>query len=149
MFRLPFRIFKAEIHKRNDRMRASKNKSLAKKKCDRYFSKYIRKRDTDYRGIGQCITCGKHVSIKSADAGHFIRRDREATRYDERNVNLQCRECNRFKSGEQFEHAKAIDEKYGEGTADELLQKSKMRCRRRQDDYEWLSKEFKEKLESL
>lgn len=130
-------------------MRASKSKKLAKKKCDKYFSKYIRHRDTDHRGIGRCITCPKHVSVKNADAGHFINRDRAATRYDERNVNLQCRKCNRFQSGNQYEHGLAIDRKYGEGTAEELLQKSKMRCRRSQDDYEWLAKEFKQKLEEV
>lgn len=128
-------------------MRASKNKKLAKQKADRYFSKYIRERDTDHRGIGHCITCKKPVSKKNADCGHFIRRDRQATRYDEKNAHLQCRKCNRFQSGNQYEHAKAIDEKYGEGTSDELLQKSKMRCKRIQRDFEYLAKEYKEKLD--
>lgn len=130
-------------------MRASKNKKLAKKKADKYFSQYIRKRDTDHRDIGRCITCNQTVSLKNADCGHFIRRDRQATRYDEKNANLQCRKCNRFKSGEQFEHAKAIDRKFGEGTADSLLQKSKMRCKRTQEDFEWIAKQYKEKVDNM
>ena len=130
-------------------MRASKSKKLAKKKCDKYFSKYIRRRDADYRGLSQCITCGGWKSYKQMDAGHFINRDREATRYDEKNVNAQCKKCNRFQSGNQFEHGKAIDRKYGPGTAEQILQKSKMRCRRKQADYEYLAQEFKQKLDQL
>lgn len=130
-------------------MRASKNKKLAKQKADRYFSKYIRNRDTDHRGIGHCITCNQPVSKKNADCGHFNRRDRQSTRYDEKNAHLQCRKCNRFKSGEQFEHGQAIDQKYGKGTAKQLLQKSKMRCKRTQEDFEWIAKQYKDKVDEL
>lgn len=81
------------------------------------------------------------------DAGHFIARDKAATRYDERNVHAQCKHCNRFQSGKQFEHAKAVDKIHGAGTADELLDKSKMRCKRTKSDLEWLASEFKNKAE--
>lgn len=130
-------------------MRASKTKSLAKKKADTYFSDYIRKRDTDYRGYGQCITCGQWKPYEKLDCGHFISRGRAATRYDEKNANGQCSHCNRFKSGRQYEHGRAIDDKYGVGTADKLLQKSKMKCKRTKSDYEWLAKEYKDKIKEL
>lgn len=130
-------------------MRASKSKKHAKRKADKYFSEYIRKRDADYRGLCQCITCGNWKAWKQMDAGHFINRDREATRYDERNAHGQCRKCNRFQSGNQFEHGKAVDRIHGEGTADELLTKSKMKCRRKQSDYEYIAKEYKQKTDNL
>lgn len=127
-------------------MRASKSKKLAKAKADKYFSLFIRQRDS-INGVATCITCGKMTS--QFDCGHFISRDREAVRYDEKNSHAQCVSCNRFKSGRQYEHGLFIDKKYGEGTAEKLLQKSRMLSRRRQSDYEWIAKEYKNKLKEL
>lgn len=130
-------------------MRASKSKKLAKKKADRYFSKYIRERDTDYRGIGRCVTCNKPIHKDKAHCGHFMSRRYEATRFDPKNCALQCPACNTFNQGRQFEFGQAIDKRYGEGTAKQLEIKSKMKCHRKQYDYEWLSKKFKDKLDEL
>ena len=99
-------------------MRKSKNKSRAMAKADRYFSEYIRLRDSDQNCNAICITCRKVAHISEMDAGHFIDRSHKATRYEEQNVNAQCRACNRFQSGRQYEHGIAIDLKYGAGTAD-------------------------------
>jgi len=87
--------------------------------------------------------------IRRRDAGHFISRDRKSTKFLETNISAQCPRCNRFKSGNQFEHGKRIDERWGEGTANELLIKSKQPVRRKRFDYEYLIKEFKEKLKGL
>lgn len=94
---------------------------------DRWFSKFIRLRDSDSNGICRCITCGKPDHWKEVDAGHFVSREKMVVRYDERNVHAQCYQCNRFKSGNQFEHGKAIDRKYGPGTADTLVSFGKVR----------------------
>lgn len=124
-------------------MRKSKTKKLAKAKADRYFSEYIRKRDENKT----CITCGKFTQEK--DCGHFLSRRFESTRYDEKNAHGQCLKCNRFENGNQFQHGVKIDELYGEGTAEKLLQKSKMKCFRKQSDYEYIAQKYKFKLESL
>jgi len=87
---------------------------------DRVFSEFIRLRDSDAEGYCTCITCGQRFFWKDGDAGHFIQRDRKATRWDEKNVAAQCKHCNRFRGGEQFIFGKAIDKKYGAGTADSL-----------------------------
>lgn len=94
-----------------------------KAKLDTVFADYIRQRD-GVNGKGQCISCGEIFPIKDLDAGHFRSRRSNSTRYDERNVALQCRRCNRFNSGESYQFGLALDEKYGEGTALELLKKS-------------------------
>jgi hypothetical protein len=120
-------------------MKVSKTLKLSKAKADKYFSLYIRKRDKS-KG---CITCNKQIS--SGDAGHFISRRFEATRYDEKNCHLQCEKCNRFEYGNQFQHGKAIDDMYGPGTSDSLLMKSKMFCKRDKFDYEYIAQEFNEK----
>ena len=123
----------------------SSSKKNAKIKADKYFSMYIRVRDSK-DGICKCITCGTLDSIKNMDAGHFISRRFEATRYDEKNVHAQCRKCNRFQNGNQYEHGIAIDKKYGEGTSHELYLKSKMICKRNKFDYEEISRKYRELL---
>lgn len=104
------------------------NISYYKNKADSLFSKFIRLRDTGNGFGGKCISCGKFYQYEDFDAGHFISRNCLQLRYDEKNVNAQCRLCNRFRNGEQALYAKGLDIKYGKGTADKLLniyQKSK------------------------
>ena len=85
------------------------------------FSKFIRRRDSDpHTGIGFCITCGAPRNWKGADAGHFIGRQHKGTKFDERNVHLQCKPCNKWGHGEQALYAIEIDKRYGKGTADYL-----------------------------
>jgi len=96
-----------------------KTSSYWKSKADKAFSLFIRKRDAE--NGGNCISCGKWFPYEELDAGHFISRNCLQLRYDERNVNVQCRLCNRFRNGEQALYAKGLDSKYGKGTSDELL----------------------------
>ena len=121
-------------------MKQSKTIKLSKAKADKYFAAYIRQRDKDK----PCITCGKYTNEK--DCGHFISRRFESVRFDEKNAHGQCLKCNRFEYGNQFEHAKQVDKLYGSGTADKLLQKSKMMCKRNQFDYEMIAADFNSKI---
>ena len=124
-------------------MRASKNIKSAKAKADKYFSLFIRERDKDK----PCITCGKITQEK--DCGHFISRRFESVRFDEKNAHGQCIKCNRFQYGNQFQHGVNIDVKYGKGTAEGLLMKSKMFCKRLSYDYEMIAKDYKERYEII
>lgn len=99
---------------------SKKTSSYWKSKADKVFSLFIRKRDAE--NGGNCISCGKWFPYEELDAGHFISRNCLQLRYDERNVNAQCRLCNRFRNGEQALYAKGLDSKYGKGTSDELLE---------------------------
>lgn len=128
----------------------NKGKSLKQliKELDKVFSAYIRMRDTkDYGGVryGNCITCGQPKPYKLLDCGHFITRDLKPVRWEEKNCNAQCQECNRFKSGKQFEHGIAIDRKFGKGTAESLLMKSRNTWKMSPFELEFLIKEYKEK----
>lgn len=89
--------------------------STYKEIADRVFSIYIRMRDR-----GRCITCGAIYRWQDTDNGHYIPRAASAIRYDERNCNCQCRDCNQFKSGSQPLYKLALIEKYGEETVAEL-----------------------------
>tara|TARA_X000001382_G_scaffold110644_1_gene87250 strand:+ start:243 stop:617 length:375 start_codon:yes stop_codon:yes gene_type:complete len=78
------------------------------KKLDRIFSEYIRKRDSDNNGYAKCISCDKKQHWKEMDAGHFRSRKYMSTRYDEQNVFIQCRYCNRFNQGSIYEYSRAL-----------------------------------------
>lgn len=117
-------------------------------KADKYFSLYIRKLNSvnDYC---VCITCGRSFHWKNIDCGHFISRAFQATRYDEKNVSPQCKHCNRFSQGVQFQFSLAIDKKYGAGMAEKLLMKSKMYCKRNRYDYEFIADMYRGKFNAL
>jgi hypothetical protein len=111
------------------------------KVADKWFSYYIRLRDSKYDATaedpgwyGQCISCNKYGLIARDDgdkirftlgwdAGHFISRGNKFLRYDEENVNLQCAmNCNRMRSGNIEKQKPALDDKYGTGTWQKLQQ---------------------------
>jgi hypothetical protein len=83
------------------------------------------------------------------DAGHFVSRNHLATRWNEQNVNAQCRKCNRFSSGNQYEHGLAIDRKYGKGTAEKLLIMSKQKCKLSEFEMRILIGEYKKKVKAM
>ena len=97
------------------------------KKLDRIFSLYIRLRDSGDDGYGKCCTCGKVHHYKETDAGHFQTRAFPGTRFNESNVNLQCRFCNRFREGCGPDYFLFMQDKYGDGVIDEI-RKSKLKC---------------------
>lgn len=124
-------------------MKNKSDRSKAQAKADKYFSIFIRQRDSE-NGLARCVTCGKVIS--DPDCGHFISRRFQATRYDEQNAHAQCKRCNRFQNGNQYEHGKAIDRMYGEGVADELLVKSRMIYKRTTADFLTIAELYKQKI---
>ena len=112
----------------------AKKKTLKywKTKIDKPFHEYIRRRDADDdSGYCQCISCDKPIHFSESDAGHFISRGKLATRWDERNVNAQCRKCNRFEYGRQFEYSLKI----GTELAEQLLQDSRSTFKLMEHEY--------------
>lgn len=90
------------------------------KKLWTIFSRYIRLRDRFEGDYVKCVTCSHIGHWKTFDAGHFMSRRFKSVKFNEKNVNAQCKGCNGPKHGMQYEHGKAIDRKYGEGTAEWL-----------------------------
>lgn len=90
------------------------------KKLDAVFSEYIRRRYAK-NDVAECVTCGKQDHWKKLQAGHFMSRKFYATRWDEKNVQVQCYACNVMRYGEQYKFAKWL----GEEKADDLLTKSR------------------------
>jgi len=100
-----------------------KNISWYKKTLWRWFSRYIRLRDSDEDGICTCITCGRKHKWDSGqiDAGHYIPKNTgNAIYFNEKDVNAQCKYCNKYLHANLAKYRPAIDKKYGPGTADAL-----------------------------
>lgn len=95
--------------------------------ADKWFSLYIRLRDVVAQEMIICITCGRVIHWRNSDCGHYMTREKPMTRYNEQNCNAQCKECNRFRSGEQSQHGKMIDKKYGKGISNKLIALSRIR----------------------
>jgi hypothetical protein len=94
-----------------------------KQKLDSIFSQYIRLRGCNEEGWGECYTCGRLRHYKEVDCGHFITRAKLNTRWMEENCQFQCKQCN-MNGGQQYVFGKKLDEQYGEGTAERILQLS-------------------------
>jgi hypothetical protein len=121
-----------------------------KTKLDNIFSLYIRLREATDEGLVQCFTCGNVNNYKvGMQNGHFMSRKFMATRYDEQNCQVQCVGCNMFKFGEQFKFSLALDYKYGKGTAEELLHKSRQINKMNSKDFEEKISYYKSFVEKL
>ncbi len=118
----------------------------------RVFSQYIRLRDSDVSGYVSCITCGrKHYwSSGKIHCGHFVQRDKKAVKFNVHNNSGQCDFCNTFRGGEQFKHGRALDRKWGPGTADKLMALSQVsHTKLGRLWYESMIEEYRQKVKQL
>lgn len=106
-----------------------------KAEARKYFNRMVKYRDSSLiegEWLYLCITCPRRVLFKdregrfyrAANAGHFMPETKSNTRFEEENVNGQCSYCNKWGFGEQIKYARALDLKYGDGTAQRLEEMS-------------------------
>lgn len=117
---------------------AKKTASQLVKEADKWFSRYIRLRDSELVGgewVGECIDGCKRKMIvydgkwkQGADCGHFKSRGFHQLRFDEENANLQSSYCNAWRDKDDMtrEYRVNLDLKYGNGTAKKLDKQSKL-----------------------
>ena len=131
-----------------------------KRKLNKIFSEFIRLRDSNEYGIGQCISCGKFITVwtkddklrfnQQAHAGHYYSRGAsKSLYYDEKNVNLQCVKCNTFMEGNKQGYAQGLIRRYGDGILDFLAVKAKNESRLSTVDLELLIREYEYKVKNL
>jgi len=120
------------------------------KTLDKWFSRFIRLRDSE-DGYIICITCGMPVPVKESTCGHFITRNYWSHRYNEKNCHAQCWNCNcnQFTHGEAATHAIQIDKKYGEGTANRMLELKSRSGKLDKTQAKALSDEYRKKCNSM
>lgn len=84
------------------------------------FSVYIRLRDSDKQGMGRCFTCKKPIHWSKGDAGHGIPRQHKATKFNECNNHLQCKNCNGFEGGMREAYKVEMNKRYGPQTWEKM-----------------------------
>jgi len=78
---------------------SKKSYSQLHKTAKRWFHKYIKLRDTDEYGYGNCIATGERLKYgtEKAQAGHFFAAGKhKALEFNEDNVNMQSKQDNYF-----------------------------------------------------
>ncbi len=76
------------------------------------------------RAYARCVTCNKLFDIKDMDTGHWMKRNKKATKYDRRNCHPQCSNCNSFCKGEEVLHEEYILKTYGQEVVDDLKERA-------------------------
>lgn len=77
--------------------------------CDVLFSRYIRLKYADKNGIAECYTCGDKKRWQEQQCGHYKNRAIMYLRFDERNVRVQCQDCNEYKDGNIAEYRRLLE----------------------------------------
>ena len=112
-------------------------------KAQKVFNEFIRLRDKGQN----CISCQKPP--KKKNAGHYHSSTKWATRYDERNVNLQCEACNNNLSGNLIQYGKHLKAKIGldeYNKLDELAQTTRKYTR---EELRAIVEKYKQKIKEL
>lgn len=76
---------------------------------DAIFSRYIRLKYANEKGIVQCFTCNKRLPIAAIQNGHFISRSNLATRFMEENCRPQCPRCNSVHNDDKQPYIEALE----------------------------------------
>lgn len=106
------------------------------KELDKYFSLFIRLRNSDEYGNVECFTCEKQGFYKTGmQCGHFQSRKHYSTRWNETNCQVQCVACNMYNQGEQFKFSVNLDNSFGLGTAKGLEVKARKTTKFMRSDY--------------
>ena len=124
-------------------------RSTLVKKADAIFSQYIRQRNADHNGMTECFTCGKVDHWKKLQCGHFMSRKHYATRWNEKNCQVQCAGCNVFRYGEQYTFGRNLDAYIKHGLAEELNLLSNKTVKYDNNDLLDLINFYKEKVAEL
>jgi len=127
----------------------TKGVSYYDKKLWKVFSEYIRTRDANSDGMVKCYTCPAVKHWKETDAGHFVTRTAKAVKFDETNVQVQCKSCNGFNGGMSYQFGKNLDRDYGQGTAENLEAQRHVIIKRSVSDYIELIELYESKLLTL
>jgi hypothetical protein len=132
-----------------DPNKKTRKKDAAKRSLQTYVNKYCRLRDCFGEEGAPCISCGKWTPYDEGDGGHFIPTTSGAIRFDERNINHQCRRCNRFLHGNPRHYYKAMIHKYGQGVVDELESREFEPKKWTIEELDELKKYYKEKIDAI
>lgn len=116
--------------------------------ADKWFSCFIRLRDTDDDGMCHCFTCNVQKPPKYMEVGHYVKRQNMGSRFSEMD-HAQCKNCNWQLQGNDAVYRPKLVEMYGEDKV--LLMEAARRETRQLKAYQLkeLAKIYKEKTNQL
>lgn len=116
--------------------------------ADAIFSKYIRLKYADNKGMVACYTCGtiKHWTLQQN--GHYIKRGHLYLRFDERNCRVQCEGCNEHKDGNYKEFTPRLNQE-SFGITDILKEESTLVYKPTRDEIRKIISEYTMKVKTL
>ena len=109
------------------------------------FSRYIRIRESNPKGIGECYTCGKKEQWKYLQCGHYIKRADTLLRWDSRNAKSQCINCNCNLHGNMEEYTKNLELEHP-GITNQLKEESREVYKYSRDELKQLLIDYRAKL---
>lgn len=117
---------------------------------DKYFSKYIRLKYSDKKGICTCISCWKKEHYKKMHNCHWISRGKMSTRFDEDNCRPWCISCNTYRPEFHIREftLKQIDRLWKEWV-NKLIEKSNQLKRYSRIELEELIEYYKQEVKKL
>ena len=121
----PKRDKKAPNLKRTLKKKLPKAESIRSlvKELDRVFSIHTRMKYADEQGMAKCYTCDSVHHWKAMDCGHFFSRRHYSLRWTDENTKIQCKKCNIFQAGNQYEFGKRLLAEIGQERMDILEQR--------------------------
>ena len=91
------------------------------RELDTIFSKFIRLRDCNDRGIVVCPLCWARIPREKAQNMHFVSRGVMKHRYDEKNCHAGCMRCNVILNGNYIVYTRRMQKTYWMGFVDRLI----------------------------
>lgn len=124
-------------------------RTIAKERVQKLANRYARLRDCNGEGGAMCISCYGWFDFDELDGGHFIPATSQVVRYDERNINAQCRKCNRFLHSNARNYYKGMIRKYGIAVTEELEAQEHRTKKWTLEELAVIEVYYKEKIASL
>ena len=112
------------------------------------FQLMIRVEAADSAGNCQCVTCGKIDHYSEMNAGHWISRTRFNVLFDERNISVQCPNCNNpANSGDVGpQYAFYMLKTYGDEVMQDLLRLSQLKANHTKEQLLEMRAGFKQRI---
>lgn len=99
-------------------------RNIKRDPADDIFSKYIRLRDMECRRCHSLVSLNDKGDPVSHQASHFQGRGKEATRFDEENVDTLCGGCHQYFTANPGEHYMWQVKMKGQKTVDLIILRS-------------------------
>jgi predicted RNA-binding Zn-ribbon protein involved in translation (DUF1610 family) len=113
-----------------------------------WFSLEVRQRDVDKYGV--CISCGKPITVKTSQAGHFIAAQgcgRDLL-FDQMNVHAECPGCNGFDPNHLIGYERGLEARYGPQVVKDLKERY-WEYKNGDPVKDWSADKYAEKIKSL